>query len=168
MEVDAEILAVVILVNIRLWLQHQRGNEGLAAKYQLTENIRAAQITLPYVFVDNLITLVDLVAEQGWGLSVLYDHPYCLDSPFFYFFGYIALLVIRHLILFALPTFIFCLSHTLRKPLIEIKQKLKGRSHKIAEAEFKERKTEFKNVMGKVVTLSASQDAYFDQLKDLW
>ncbi|CAJ0582569.1 unnamed protein product, partial [Mesorhabditis spiculigera] len=159
-------IAIVIVLNVRWTLSHKNTPTQLTAKYQLAENIKTSKIVLPYIFFDTLLKIVDLSCTYLFSIDLVYVPENCQKQPVLYNTVFLAVLVFRHILVFAIPTTAVLWSSILRKRLRGLVVTLFGvRSRRI---DTLLQKREFRNAIGQKVTLSASQDQYFNQLAGLW
>ncbi|CAJ0939398.1 unnamed protein product, partial [Mesorhabditis belari] len=155
----------VVILNIHLMRKNSGDRHStLTSRYQLTENIKAVRIVLPFIFIDNLITLTDLLTAKYLNVSSFYNSSMCLASYDRYVIVFTGIATIRHLLVLAMPLSILLFNSTIYRPIIDLMKHFfhLRRPKRIAN------KNEFKNVLGKTITFGQSQDEYFAQLAKSW
>ncbi|CAJ0939767.1 unnamed protein product, partial [Mesorhabditis belari] len=169
--ISALICIGVILTNIYMTkrLSGGKGKHPLTARYQLAENIKAVRIILPFIFIDNLITFLELSWTVLYQTSATYNADLCQKDPNTYIWLFLALIFIRHLMVVSIPPIIFFNSKTLRKPVIKLYYRwLSPTKGRIYSSDSIKRRKEFRNVIGEKVIFAQSQDLYFAQLAASW
>ncbi|CAJ0573637.1 unnamed protein product, partial [Mesorhabditis spiculigera] len=64
----------------------EKGQKSLTMRYQLAENVKAVNLMLPLVLVDNIITVVDMVFYGIWFVDSLFDPSLCRKIEGYRFF----------------------------------------------------------------------------------
>ncbi|CAJ0587783.1 unnamed protein product, partial [Mesorhabditis spiculigera] len=128
--------------------------------------IYALQIILPYCFWDSMFNLIGLVFLQFLSVDEAFIPATCIQSPIAYTAAFFAVLVFRQVVCLLSPIVTFRINTILRRPVLDLlrkigvygKNRIRGIHHR----------QEFRNVMGRRIALSASQDMYFSQLTAHW
>ncbi|GMT09803.1 hypothetical protein PFISCL1PPCAC_1100, partial [Pristionchus fissidentatus] len=67
-------VSALLLVNRHYTRSHADYDlSELTSRYQLAENIRACRFMLTFVLFDSLITVIDIVADLGFDLSIVFE-----------------------------------------------------------------------------------------------
>ncbi|CAJ0948358.1 unnamed protein product, partial [Mesorhabditis belari] len=169
------ILSLIILYLINRYFIRKCSHanfSNLSMRYQLAENVKAVYLLLPILFLDNLITINDMIWYGVAQIDSYFDPWYCkrIDG---YFVFYIIGTTISFLLELSMPIVVLARHELLRKKIQQITRKVmlkfpRKSSTTIIPISPSSRSVKLKNVFGDEIVKEISISEYFDRLKAQW
>ncbi|CAI2354762.1 unnamed protein product [Caenorhabditis sp. 36 PRJEB53466] len=159
-------LIVLFLVN-RYKTAHSVGKSTLTARYQLAENIKALRIFVPFIVLDNIISLMFVVTSYTISIARKFDEDECNKSssyvPIFTIFRTIAILIQISMAV------IVVYMHESMKFFSWKDCRRSNRSEDLSITIGRpESRLKIKNVLGKNIVEQETGENYFAQLSKQW
>ncbi|CAI5452950.1 unnamed protein product [Caenorhabditis angaria] len=162
--ISCVVLIILFFVN-RYITSHSVGRHSLTTRYQLAENIKALRIFVPFLLLDNFISIMFIVSNLVIGVGRKFNENECRRSPNYWLYFLIfrtiaiiiqismAILVVHFHDSMKFPKFSLPLPPSRTRP-----QELISVTHVL----------QIKNVLGKNIVEAETAENYFSQLEIQW
>ncbi|CAI5452951.1 unnamed protein product [Caenorhabditis angaria] len=155
-------LIVLFFVNRKLTLD-SRHKSKLTVRYQLTENVKALRIFVPFVVIDNCLSVMFVISLHFFNVDFNFDSEICRTTAgytFWFMFFRVILLVVQ----IAMPIIVIKSHHSI---WTKIEKKIrKTRQNEISSDSQKHKKNvlKLKNSLGMDIT--GTHEDHFEQLRN--
>ncbi|CAD6199856.1 unnamed protein product [Caenorhabditis auriculariae] len=154
-------LLALLWINSRLTVLAM-AKENLTTRYQLAENIKALRTYIPFIAIDNIVSVTFGLSNKFLNVDYIFDEETCLKQPSYLtlFFIFRTYIILAQLVM---PATVVWYHETLRAKFFAIFRKISGVAPAVVLGTVK-----IRNVLGKEIATSVSQNDYFNQLQNQW